>query len=321
MEMNNQFQIQSDKEGNDQENLHYEQTSIYAAGEVYIPSIMDKITAQIFYNSNLLVILNLLLNGEYNSQKKASKKLAEIIDIKGSYLFLIPCESRDESFGDMFKRLLIKYSMISIALYRKNFQENAYYVYTNPKKTTLIRETDMVFVLSGSENIVNIYEKNLEGIYPFKIVEEPKTNDNDNKNNYSDIQSFIQMFQDIINQQTKEDVNNNNSNIQKKDISNLSKKNSQDELQFISPKNIVNHKQEKNNTRAFIPNKRVGLNSRNRKYAEIDRIQERLNKSLETLKIVNEKCKNIDKDIETFVKEEIINEILMYLSKSKSNKK
>ena len=321
MEMNNQFQIQSDKEGNDQENLHYEQTSIYAAGEVYIPSIMDKITAQIFYNSNLLAILNLLLNGEYNSQKKASKKLAEIIDIKGSYLFLIPCESRDESFGDMFKRLLIKYSMISIALYRKNFQENAYYVYTNPKKTTLIRETDMVFVLSGSENIVNIYEKNLEGIYPFKIVEEPKTNDNDNKNNYSDIQSFIQMFQDIINQQTKEDVNNNNSNIQKKDISNLSKKNSQDELQFISPKNIVNHKQEKNNTRAFIPNKRVGLNSRNRKYAEIDRIQERLNKSLETLKIVNEKCKNIDKDIETFVKEEIINEILMYLSKSKSNKK
>jgi hypothetical protein len=54
--------------------LHYEQTSIYAAGEVYLPSIIDKITAQTFYNPNLLTILNLLLNGEHNLEKKTSKK-------------------------------------------------------------------------------------------------------------------------------------------------------------------------------------------------------------------------------------------------------
>ena len=41
--------------------------------------------------------------------------------------------------------------MISVALYRKNEQEDFYYVYTNPKKTTLIRETDMVFVLSSTD--------------------------------------------------------------------------------------------------------------------------------------------------------------------------
>ena len=317
MESNNQFQIKSDKEDDNQENLHYEQTSIYAAGEVYLPSIIDKITAQMFYNPNLLTILNLLLNGEYNLEKKANKKLAEMIDIKGSYLFLIPCESRNESFSDMFKRLLTKYSMISIALYRKNIQENIYYVYTNPKKTTLIRETDMVFVLSGTENIVNIYEKNLEGINPFKNVEEPKTNDN--KNNYTDNQTFIKILQDVVHQQTKEDINNNNNN-PKKGNSSFVKKNSQDELQNILPENLFKRQQGKKNSSVFIPEKRAELNFKNRKYVEIDRMQERLNKSLETLKNVNETCKKFDNDIETFVKEEIINEILIYLSKANINK-
>ena len=318
IESNNQFQINSDKEDNNQENLHYEQTSIYAAGEVYLPSIIDKITAQTFYNPNLLTILNLLLNGEHNLEKKASKKLAEMIDIKGSNLFLIPCEPRNESFSDMFKRLLAKYNMISIALYRKNIQGNFYYVYTNPKKTTLIRETDMVFVLSGTENIISIYEKNFEGIDHFKNEEEPKNKDN--KSNYSDNQTFIQILQDVVQQQTKEDINNIINNSQKKENINVTKKNSQDEIQNTSPKNIFKREQGKKNSTALISNKRVGVNFKNKKYVEIDRMQERLNKSLEILKIVNEKCKNIDNDIETFVKEEIINEIMIYLSKVNINK-
>lgn len=139
-----------------------------------------------------------------------------MIDIKGSNLFLIPCEPRNESFSDMFKRLLAKYNMISIALYRKNIQGNFYYVYTNPKKTTLIRETDMVFVLSGTENIISIYEKNFEGIDHFKNEEEPKNKDN--KSNYSDNQTFIQILQDVVQQQTKEDINNIINNSQKKKI-------------------------------------------------------------------------------------------------------
>jgi hypothetical protein len=154
----NQTQI-SEEDENGNENLHYEHTPIYAAGEVYLPSLVDKITCQMHYNSNLLTILDLLLIGERPPEKKIEKKLAQIFDIQGSNLFLIPCEPRNESFSDMFKRLLSKYNMISIALYRKNVQENCYYVYTNPKKTSLIRETDMVFVLSSTENIIALYEK------------------------------------------------------------------------------------------------------------------------------------------------------------------
>ena len=92
-------------------------------------------------------------------------------------------------------------------------------------------------------------------------------------------------------------------------------------MQNISLNNIFIRQQGKKNSSVLIPKKRVGLNFKNKKYVEIDRMQERLDKSLETLNIVNEKCKNIDNDIETFVKEEIINEILIYLSKANINKK
>ena len=56
-----------------------------------------------FYNSNLLTILNLLLIGEKPPEKKADKKLAQMFDLQGTNLFLIPCEPRNESFSDMFK--------------------------------------------------------------------------------------------------------------------------------------------------------------------------------------------------------------------------
>ena len=127
-------------------------------------------------------------------------------------------------------------------------------------------------------------------------------------------------MQDVVQQQTKEDINNSINNNQKKENIIVTKKNSQDEIQYTSPKNIFKRQQGKKNSSVFIPNKRVGVNFKNKKYAEIDRMQERLNKSLEILKIVNEKWKNIDNDIETFVKEEIINEIMIYLSRVNINK-
>ena len=120
---NNKSKINDENEENYKEYLLYELTPVFAAGEVYIPSIIDKITAQIFYNSNILSILNLLLIGEKPSEKISDKKLEQMIDLKGTNLFLIPCEPRnDESFNDMFIRLLNKYNMISIALYRKNIE-------------------------------------------------------------------------------------------------------------------------------------------------------------------------------------------------------
>ena len=78
--------------------------------------------------------------------------------LTGSNLFMIPCEVKNESFGELFKRMITKNGILCIALYRKNLVDNFYYVYTNPRKTTLIKETDFIFILAGTASIDKYYE-------------------------------------------------------------------------------------------------------------------------------------------------------------------
>ena len=322
----NQSQINDENE-NDSENLLYEHTPVYAAGEVYLPSVVDKITGQMFYNSNLLTILNLLLIGERPPEKKADKKLAQMFDVQGTNLFLIPCEPRNESFSDMFKRLLNKYSMISIALYRKNEQENFYYVYTNPKKTTLIRETDMVFVLSSTENIIAIYEKNLVEINPQKkyydeILSDDKNyeNNNDNNiNNNNNNSNFFKALQDAVQQQLKDTINNNannnnTNNNNKKKENNSNKVNNNFKNTIFS--NLLKDKKGKDKRNTIKKGDEKDVYFQKGKYTEIDTMQNRLDKAMEKLKLINIKCKDIKNDVDNFVKEEIVNELSVYVSKT-----
>ena len=270
-----------------------------------------------FYNSNLLTILNLLLIGEKPPEKKADKKIAQMFDLQGTNLFLIPCEPRNESFSDMFKRLLNKYSMISVALYRKNEQENFYYVYTNPKKTTLIRETDMVFVLSSTDNIIAIYEKNLVDVnLQQKFYDEEKNNENEiyNDNNNTN-QPFFKALQEAVQQQLKEGINNINN---KKDIS-ISDKNSKDN----NYKNALFSDLFKDNKikvrKSTIANKKgeeKELFFQKGKYTEIDNMQNKLDKAIEKINVINNKSINIQGDVEHFVKEEIVNELSVYVTKT-----
>ncbi len=306
---NDQSQIYDDIESSG-ENLHYEHTPVYAAGEVYLPSVVDKITSQMFYNSNLLTILNLLLIGEKPPEKKADKKLAQMFDLQGTNLFLIPCEPRNESFSDMFKRLLNKYSMISVALYRKNEQENFYYVYTNPKKTTLIRETDMVFVLSSTENIVAIYEKNLVDVnIQQKMFDSLFNNDkseNDINNDTDSNQPFLNALQDAVQKQLKEGIGNNNNNNKKKD-KNLDGNNLKNAL-------FQNLFKDRKSTLKKVDEKELFVQKG--KYTEIDNMQNKLDRALEKLKSINAKSKNIQEDVDHFVKEEISNELSVYVTKT-----
>ena len=47
-------------------------------------------------------------NDEINNQKKKEKKLNDVFQLTGSNLFMIPCEIKNESFGEMFKRKYIR---------------------------------------------------------------------------------------------------------------------------------------------------------------------------------------------------------------------
>ena len=314
----NQSQITDDND----ENLLYEHTPVYAAGEVYLPSVVDKITGQMFYNSNLLTILNLLLIGERPPEKKADKKLAQMFDLQGTNLFLIPCESRNDSFSDMFKRLLSKYNMISIALYRKNEQENFYYVYTNPKKTTLIRENDMVFVLSNTDNIVAYYEKNLvelnikQKFYDDPFVDEKKNSNNNNNNNNNNAPNYLKTIQEAVEEKLKDVVINNNSGINKNKDNNTNNKtnNENSNIKTNIFSNLFREKGKDKKTTTKRGDEKDNYLQKG-KYHEIDAMQNRLDKAIDKLRLINEKCINIEEDVDSFVKEEIVNELSVYVAK------
>ena len=324
IEQSQKKQSQINDDQNDGENLHYEHTPVYAAGEVYLPSVVDKITGQMFYNSNLLTILNLLLIGEKPPEKKADKRIAQMFDLQGTNLFLIPCEPRNESFSDMFKRLLNKYNMISVALYRKNEQENFYYVYTNPKKTTLIRESDMVFVLSSTENIIAIYEKNLVEVnlqqkFLDGYMDEDKNNENDiyndNENNNNANQPFFKALQEAVQQQLKEGTNNNNK---KKDNNNEKTNNDNNNFKNALFSNLFkdNKARERKSTLTIRKGDDKEFIFQKGKYTEIDNMQNKLDKAIEKIKSINNKSNNIHSDVEHFVKEEIVNELSIYVTKT-----
>ena len=301
--------INDEDEEASMETLLYELTPVFAEGQVYLPILIDKITAQIFYNSNLLSILNLLLIGEKEPEKEADKKLAKMIDIKGTNLFLIPSEPRNESFGDMFKRLLYKYNMISIALYRKNVNENFYYVYINPKETTLIRDTDLIFVLSSKENIINIYEKNLEEI-PFSkydVSNKQSINLNENPN------FFKTLIDGVINQIDK-DMNNDKIEDQSKAKNRKNNNESKEDTKF-NLFNNRNKKKNKSNSKTKEDEKK-----KNVKFLEIDQMQDNLDKSMNILTTINNKSQDMTKNVDKFVKQEIVNEITVYISKNDMKK-
>ena len=320
---NEDNEVINDNESNENENVTYEFSPINASGEIFLPSLIDKITGQIYHKEYLYNILNLLITGEKVTHKSSEQKLSKLFNnLANSYLFLIPCESRNESFGDMFNRLLLKNKMISIALYRKNDKDNFYYVYTNPKKTTLIRETDMVFVLSSTENIIAIYEKNLVEINPqqkyynelFSDDKNYENNYDNNINNNNNNSNFFKALQDAVQQQLKDTVNNNNNINNKKKENNSNKGNSEFKNAIFS--NLFKDKKGKDKRNSIRKGDEKDIYFQKGKYTEIDTMQNRLDKAMEKLKLINIKCKDIKNDVDDFVKEEIVNELSVYVSKT-----
>ena len=260
----------------------YEHTSVYASGEVYIPSVVDKMTCQTFYNPNLLCILNLILSGD-NFKGETVQRMEKIFSLKGSNLFLIPNEIKNESYIDMYERIVSKYGVVPIALYRKNLVENFYYVYTNPKKTTLIRDSDLIFVLSSTEQVVEITERikynlgnNNNVIMPRNVIDatEPTS-------------SLFQVIENQINKNEEDDKNKEN-----KEVSTAN---------FLIAKPKV---------ATFVTRK-----AENSKYAEIDNLQRKLDNIYSKLLYLKQKSNEIEGTVQSYVLDEINTELSMYISK------
>ena len=209
--------------------------------------------------------------------------MEKIFGLKGSNLFLIPNEIKNESYIDMYERIVSKYGVVPIALYRKNLVENFYYVYTNPKKTTLIRDSDLIFVLSSTEQVVEITERikynlgnNNNVIMPRNVIDatEPTS-------------SLFQVIENQINKNEEDDKNKEN-----KEVSTAN---------FLIAKPKV---------ATFVTRK-----AENSKYAEIDNLQRKLDNIYSKLLYLKQKSNEIEGTVQSYVLDEINTELSMYISK------
>ena len=307
---------------------NYELTPVFATGEIYLPSLGDKILAQMFYNTNLLTIVNLILEGDKYIMKSKEKKLNDIFQLTGSNLFMIPCELKNESFGEFFKRMLAKNGILCIALYRKNLVDNFYYVYTNPRKTTLIKETDFIFVLAGTQSIDRYYEQNEAKIA--KLFEKDKQsdfNEIDSKNDNKE-QAFVARLQESIKKQylqLRKNKNISNNSIINKDENLISLENTN--MDFMNNFDIINDEQNLyRNNREINDKQRHSIffnianyeNAKSKKnYKDVEELQKQINKTMEKLKKLNINFNDFEKDIDSHIKNEVKKEFLIYLSKVK----
>ena len=130
----------------------YEYTRLYASGEIFTPKIIDCLTCQSYYNLHLINIIELLLGGQRNNNDIKVKRLEKYYDLNNSNLYLIKVQDShiNQVYMD-FYYFLLKHNTIALALYRKSEIDEFYYVYTNPQKTSLLKENDYVFVLSNND--------------------------------------------------------------------------------------------------------------------------------------------------------------------------
>ena len=268
----------------------YEYTPLYASGEIFTPSIIDCLTCQSYFNPHIVTIIEMLLGGQRFNAESKTKKLEEFYGLNNSNLYLIkiPDTQINEAFAE-FYYFLLRHHSIAIALYRKNTIDEFYYVYTNPKKTTLLREHDFVFVLSNNNYIIELIGERL-------LMNDDESNNSSDKEILSknDLQyNSNSSFNNSINLDKANDKEKNSKNLSKDITSNNNLVN-----------NILKEEQENNNKIKVDYSKNI----------HFDRIQERINKIQSDLKNIKGKIQEFPEYIDETIDKELDNELNIYLN-------
>ena len=282
----------------DNQSPQYEFTPLYASGEVFTPSIIDRLTCQSYYNPHIVTILNLLLSGEKVKHSLKTKKLEEFYSISNSNLYLvkIPDAHVNESYGEFFY-FLLRHHSIGIGLYRKNIIESFYYVYTNPKKTTLLRDSDFVFVLSNNVNILDLVDERL-------IINDGNDLSQNDSNSNSD---------SIIEDSPEQNLNSREKGkISKQDTGISNRKRNTKKLE-----NAPIEKYSKNdlfiNSIAKMEQKKDNISSKN---AQIERIQQRIENIKNDLLSIKDGFVGLPNYIDKIIDKEVDSEMMIYLTKN-----
>jgi hypothetical protein len=118
-----------------------EQDPLFAAGEIYVSSIIDTLTCQSYYNPHIVTVIQQILTGGRRSNS-IMLGISEQTQLKQSNLyqmnvpedFLVASSEQNETFGDLFNFLSLEKNLIPLALYRQSgaTDNQDSYVLTNP---------------------------------------------------------------------------------------------------------------------------------------------------------------------------------------------
>jgi len=279
----------------------YEFTPLYAAGEVFTPAIIDRITCQSFFSPHIMIMLEQILNGGIREKNKKIKKIDEDLKILNSFLWLIqvPSTMINETFEELFFYLIKSHKAVVIGLYRKNLADNSYYVYTNPKKGSLIREFDLAYVLGQYSDIIDLLDDRQE------LQEHNKYRNKKREK----IKRFSSSFSCDI---SREDLNRDNLGIDLTTTTDINTKTAKN-----SNANVEKDDDSQNSNKSYSEDSKVKSNNKRKntssKYQEIDNIKSKLEDISFKITELTKSYNQIPEKIENFVNTEIDKEFSFYI--------
>ena len=145
----------------------------FASGQVFIPSMLDTLLCQSFYNERLLYIIYVLINGKHDMSQEQGSRVEEIekgtahkrargtpsaqerdkekdkhtyyeglklVQMKVPRVYL----EEEHTYGEIYAELLLTKSILPIGVFRSPLHKKAPlpYVITNPKKEMVLKPYD-----------------------------------------------------------------------------------------------------------------------------------------------------------------------------------
>eukprot|EP00624_Nannochloropsis_granulata_P000279 evm.model.NODE_11007_length_13466_cov_19.823111.1 len=151
------------------------------AGTSFLIDVFDIISCQLFYNSDLIRFVDLLLTLDSSAGSSGGNEGIKVVHAGSNddscdngdgdddnnrfavsgRLGRIPMPSDlvGQTYGELYEALMVDFEAMPIALYRHDHQSDVSYIFTGPPLHTLLRATDCVFFLAPVETMKSILLK------------------------------------------------------------------------------------------------------------------------------------------------------------------
>lgn len=151
------------------------------AGTSFLIDVFDIISCQLFYNSDLIRFVDLLLTLDSSTGPSGYNEGIKMVhagshDNSDEYGFdnddnnrfavsgrlgriPMPSDLIGQTYGELYEALMVDFEAMPIALYRHDHRSDVSYIFTGPPLHTLLRAMDCVFFLAPVETMKSILLK------------------------------------------------------------------------------------------------------------------------------------------------------------------